>query len=72
MYETDRRFFDADGSVNTEVAMAAGREARSQALFEGFSIVGDTAVRLFQSARRATAGLFVRVPSPRALQGKTA
>ena len=72
MYEPDKRFFNADGSVNTEVAMEAGRKARSQALFEGFGIVGDTAVQLFQSARRATASLHTRISSSRVLQSKTA
>ncbi len=72
MYETDRRFFNADGSVNIEVAMAAGRKARAQDLSEGFSIVGDTAVRLFQSAWRATASFCARISSARGFQSKTA
>ena len=72
MYELDTRFSNEDGSVNIEVAMAAGRKACSQDLLEGFSIVGDAAVQLFQSARRATASLYTRISSSRAFQSKTA
>lgn len=72
MYELDKRFFNEDGSFNIEVAMEAGRKARCQGLSEGFSVLGDMAVQLFQSARRATAGLHARISSSRAFQGKTA
>ena len=72
MYELDKRFFDEDGSVNVEAAMAAGRKAHSHHLFEGFGLVGDTAVQLFRCARRAAASLYTRISSSRAFQSKTA
>jgi hypothetical protein len=71
MYEPDRRFFNEDGSVNIELATAAGREARSQALFEGFSLAGDTVVCLFRSVRRAIASLYSRTVSSRMFQNET-
>lgn len=36
MYEINPKFLHADGSINTEAAMAAGRKARTQAARQGF------------------------------------
>ncbi len=55
MYEIEKRFFNKDESLNIELAMAAGRQARSQHLREGIRIVGDMAVRLIQCIRCAAA-----------------
>ncbi len=56
MYELDQKFCNKDGSLNVEVAMRAGREARARHLSEGCGIVRDAATQLILSAWRSAAG----------------
>lgn len=39
MYEIDPKFFNEDGSLNVELAMAAGRKARGEAAGHSFEVV---------------------------------
>lgn len=51
MYNIDPKFFNDDGSINTEAAMAAGRKARARAAREGATEVKAFGTKLAEMAR---------------------
>ena len=56
MYDVDSRFFNDDGSVKVEMALAAGRRDRIRAARE-----------VYQGARAVIARLFRLTPQPRSV-----
>ena len=51
MYQVDRKLLNADGSVNLDAAIEAGRQARSQALKAFIAMTGAGAARLIRIYR---------------------
>ena len=72
MYEIDPKFFNENGSINYEAAMAEGRKGRSRVAYEGCGLIRDAAVQLFRNARHMVSDLYARVSSSRTLQNKAA
>jgi hypothetical protein len=52
MYEIDTKFFNADGSINTEAACAAGRKAQARSAGEGAAAVKAAAKRIVSATTR--------------------
>ena len=56
-YSLDPKFFNDDGSLDVESAMAAGRRAHSQGAHRSFQV----AARIVQNARHAVRNLPARL-----------
>ena len=62
MRNIDPKFLHADGTINYEAAMTAGRKARSQAAKSGFIAVCDFARELFKADNQISDA--VKQPDP--------
>jgi hypothetical protein len=61
MHEIDSKFFNEDGSINTDLACAAGRKAQARAAGKGASQIKLAARQLL----RAATSVLRAKPSPR-------
>ncbi len=71
MYEIDPRFLNKDGSFKVEEAMEAGRQARTEAAYEGCRVVREGAMQLYRNVRRVASNALVSSSSGK-FAGKSA
>ena len=57
MYNIDPKFLNADGTINNEAAMAAGRKARTRAAGVGFKTIYAIARDLFRAGNQISSAV---------------
>ena len=63
MHNIDSKLRNADGTIDTEAAMAAGRKARAEAAGAGFKAVCEIARHLFRAGKPISNAVIQPTPS---------